>query len=100
MAGEEPQEQEAIVGTAAHLRARVSRPQRELGEADALAAELAPLGYRWMLVTELRHQQQLHGFIALFSKQTLCPFTAANQVMLGVAGNQTAGALTLTIQRS
>lgn len=70
-----------------------------LGEADAAATELAPLGYRWMLVTELRRQDTLHGFIALFSSATLCPFTAANQVMLGVAGDQTAGALTLTTQR-
>ena len=66
-----------------------------LGEADAAGVELAPLGYKWILITELRRQTRLHGFIALFSSQTLCPFTAANQVMLGVAGDQTAGALTI-----
>ena len=87
--------------TGALVRALDAAPEGLcLGDADAVAKELAPLGYKWMLVTELRRQQQLHGFIALFSSQTLCPFTAANRVMLGVAGDQTAGALTLTTQQS
>lgn len=70
-----------------------------LGESDALARELSALGASWLLVTELRRGDERLGFIALLSRSTLCPFTAAHQVMLGVAADQTAGALALSRRR-